>query len=403
MPVGDGQLTGKGPKLIREMNQRVLFEALLRQGPATRPELARASGLSQPTVIAALNELVEASLVVPVGSNARELGRPAKLYQVNAAAASVIAIDIGRVWVRVAVVDITGAQLYRHDVRNLARSATALVDLISSEVMQTRMRLQIDLERTHAVIGSPGVFSPKRGVVDYADQLPGWHRPRLMNMLVKELGIEVRIENDVNLAALAESIHGTAGRYESFAYFHIGTGAGLATVVNGRLHRGFHGAAGEVAYLLTSAGSDGQERVLEDVVSARALTASAKALGLAETTPEAVLRRVAAGEPVARRVMERFVEGISSAVIAITAVLDPECIILGGGIGIQLQGHLAEIDEAVARRSPFRVRLDIATLHADATLRGATDLGLEIARNAIFRLGMQREPLDRPGALMNTP
>lgn len=105
----------------------------------------------------------------------------------------------------------------------------------------------------------------------------------------------------------------------------------------------------------------------------------------------------------ARRVMERFVEGISSAVIAITAVLDPECIILGGGIGIQLQGHLAEIDEAVARRSPFRVRLDIATLHADATLRGATDLGLEIARNAIFRLGMQREPLDRPGALMNTP
>ncbi|RRD45880.1 ROK family transcriptional regulator [Tessaracoccus sp. OH4464_COT-324] len=390
MPTTDGQPTGKGPKLIREMNQRVLFDSLLRQGPTTRPELARASGLSQPTVIAALNELVEARLVVPVGNDARELGRPAKLYQANAAAASVIAIDIGRVWVRVAVVDIAGGELYRHDVRNVARSATSLVELISAEVSQAKAKSQVEPGRMHAVIGSPGVFAPKRGVVDYADQLPGWHRPRLVSLLVEELGMQVQIENDVNLAALAESIHGRASRYESFAYFHIGTGAGLATVINGRLHRGFHGAAGELAYLLTTTGADGGVRVLEDIVSARALTSSAREVGLEDPAPEAVLRSAAAGDPKARRVMDRFIEGISAAVIAINAVLDPECIILGGGIGTCLQDYVAEIGDAVARRSPFHVDLAIADLHADATLRGAIDLGLRVARDSAFELGLQQ-------------
>ena len=388
MSTASDRLMGKGPKLIREMNQRVLFDSLLSQGPSTRPGLARASGLSQPTVIAALNELVDARLVVPLGNDARDMGRPAKLYRVNAAAASVIAVDIGRVWVRVAV-DIAGDELYRHDVRNVARSATALVELISAEVSQAKAKLRLDPGRTYAVIGSPGVFAPKRGVVDYADQLPGWHRPKLINMLKAELGAQLQIENDVNLAALAESIHGQAGRHESFAYFHIGTGAGLATILNGKLHRGFHGAAGELAYLLTATGVDGRVRALEDVVSARALTASARELGLVNPTPEAVLQLAASGDPAARQVMDRFVEGISAAVIAINAVLDPECVILGGGIGIRLQDHVAEISDAVTRRSPFHVDLDVAKLHTDATLRGAVDMGLETARNAMFRLGVR--------------
>ena len=389
MSTASDRLMGKGPKLIREMNQRVLFDSLLSQGPSTRPGLARASGLSQPTVIAALNELVDARLVVPLGNDARDMGRPAKLYRVNAAAASVIAVDIGRVWVRVAVVDIAGDELYRHDVRNVARSATALVELISAEVSQAKAKLRLDPGRTYAVIGFPGVFAPKRGVVDYADQLPGWHRPKLINMLKAELGAQLQIENDVNLAALAESIHGQAGRHESFAYFHIGTGAGLATILNGKLHRGFHGAAGELAYLLTATGVDGRVRALEDVVSARALTASARELGLVNPTPEAVLQLAASGDPAARQVIDRFVEGISAAVIAINAVLDPECVILGGGIGIRLQDHVAEISDAVTRRSPFHVDLDVAKLHTDATLRGAVDMGLETARNAMFRLGVR--------------
>ena len=107
------------------------------------------------------------------------------------------------------------------------------------------------------------------------------------------------------------------------------------------------------------------------------------------TTPEAVLQLAASGDPAARRVMDRFVEGISAAVIAINAVLDPECVVLGGGIGIRLQDYVAEIGDAVTRRSPFRVDLDVATLRTDATLRGAVDMGLETARNAMFRLGVQ--------------
>src|SRR5947209_3766961 len=86
------------PSLLREMNQRLLWDRLFSAGPATRPQLARDCGLSQPTVIAALDGLERAGLVTAGDSNGAHLGRPAKVYAANPRAGVVAGIDIGRGW-----------------------------------------------------------------------------------------------------------------------------------------------------------------------------------------------------------------------------------------------------------------------------------------------------------------
>src|SRR5947209_6378800 len=124
------------PSLLREMNQRLLLDRLFTEGPATRPQLARDAGLSQPTVIAALDGLERAGLVLARDGEAAQLGRPAKLYAANPAAGAVAGIDIGRGWLHLQVADLLGTTLAQVGVRNTATGAAALVDLTARSLEQ---------------------------------------------------------------------------------------------------------------------------------------------------------------------------------------------------------------------------------------------------------------------------
>ena len=102
---------------------------------------------------------------------------------------------------------------------------------------------------TVATVGSPGVFHPEIGQVALAHSLPGWGRQGLVEAVRRELGTNVLLENDVNLAALGEQWHGLGKGVDDYVYLHLGTGVGLGIVIGGELHRGHSGAAGEVGYL----------------------------------------------------------------------------------------------------------------------------------------------------------
>lgn len=373
-----------GPKLIRIMNQRTLLGILFDRGVATRPELSADSGLSQPTVIAALEELITAGLVRQLGHDERALGRPARLYEANASAGTVTAIDIGRVWLRAAVVDLRGHELSRADIRNHARSTTELIELISDTVAVARRGANLTEPSTFTIIGSPGVFVAQRGMVDYADQLPGWHHPKLIEMLEDALGKDIVIENDVNLAACGEANEGVGRGLGSFAYLHIGTGVGLATVIDGKVHRGASGAAGELAYTLAQDPQSKDMVPLEDIVSARALEFAAKNAGLDSADPAEILalpkRRLLSHQ----QVIEDFCDRVAAVIVTITAVFDPERIVLGGGIGRGLGPELPNIAQRVTQQSPFQPNLVTGSLGSEAVLRGAVHFGLSQARNLLF-------------------
>ncbi|MFD9942576.1 ROK family protein [Nonomuraea sp. NPDC059023] len=235
------------PRLLRVMNERRLLDQLHREGPASRADLAKVTGLSKPTVSAALAGLEEDGLVHLVGEVSGRPGPVTSLYDVNAASAHVAGIDIGRDWIRVAVADLRGTFAGRTDGRNTARTSAELAELVARLARAAAHEAELDWSAiVCAVVGSPGVYDQNAGRLDLAPNLPG---PDLADRLRAALNVDLVIENDINLAAVGEHAYGEGRGKSNFALVSIGTGVGMGIVVNGELYVGARGAAGEVSYL----------------------------------------------------------------------------------------------------------------------------------------------------------
>ncbi|MCW2509510.1 MAG: hypothetical protein JWP68_2658 [Modestobacter sp.] len=379
------------PSLLREMNQRLLLDRLFDHGPATRPQLARFAGLSQPTVIAALEGLERAGLVIAGTAEVQQLGRPAKSYGANAAAGTVAGIDIGRGWLHLRVADLLGNVLSQLDVRNTATGADELVDLTAHSLEQATASAGLTLAAvTHTAIGSPGVLDPRRGGVRYAANLPGWHQEGLAQALVERIGPSVSVDNDANLAALAELNHGAARGLTDFAYLTVGTGVGVGLVLDGRVYRGVTGAAGEVGYLPIGDDAAGRSPhtdrgMFEEVVAADAVVRYAREAGLSgPLTAEEVFQLAGTGRAEALTAVARQARQLGLAVASIAAFLDPEAIVLGGRIGQNLDLLEPGITAALREVTPMRPTLVAGELGEEAVVRGAVVRGTALAREAVF-------------------
>ena len=197
------------PSLLRAINARAILERIQRTGPVSRAQVARDSGLSKPTVSLGLSALLDAGLVREVGRSSGRPGPSAVLYELNPAAGWVMGIDVGRRRVRAALADITGAVVARRDERAQASSARALIGQIGAIAHGLAAQAGIGWDQVHHVtVGSPGVFEPTRGAVTLAPNLPGWGRQGLVAALRDELGDQIGVENDVNLAAEGERWRG---------------------------------------------------------------------------------------------------------------------------------------------------------------------------------------------------
>jgi predicted NBD/HSP70 family sugar kinase len=379
------------PSLLRAINERTVLECVRRVGPISRAQLARETALSKPTVSQALAGLQHAGLVREAGRSKGGKGPTAILYQLNPRAGWVVGIDIGRRFVRAAIADVTGEFVARRDERARVRSAATLI----AQVGEIAHGLAADAgirwrQVTAAAVGSPGVFHPGQREVSLAHSLPGWGRDGIVELVRRELGTKTVFENDVNLAALGEATHGLGRGVDHLAYLHLGTGVGLGIVVHGELYRGAGGGAGEVAYLPLAGtdveGPDSRRRGPLDVwASADGVVRTARDEGITGSlTAAKVFAAAAAGDERAGRVVAEEAERIALAVAAVSAVLDPELVILGGGIGMNAELLLDHVRGRAAELSPFRPRIEVSALREEATLYGSVALALTAAHELLF-------------------
>ena len=384
------------PSVMRTMNQRVLLGRLYSDGAATRPQLAKAAGLSLPTVSAALGELETAGLIRSGSRADASPGRPAALFEVDPSAGAVAAVDLGREWIRVAVTDILGNRLVRTDTRNTARGAAKLVSRVGAAVRDALDEAGLKpADLTHTVIGSPGVLRAGHGQVAFAANLPGWQRPGLVESLKAELGESLTIDNDANLAALGEHAEGAGVGVSQLVYLHIGTGVGLGIVVDGELYRGATGAAGEVAYLplgpaAPQSSTPSRRGMLEEALAADAVVRYAQQAGMrGNPSAAAVFTAARSGDEPAVEAVRQEARRLAYLVVAIGAFLDPELIVVGGGVGQNLDLLEQPLREELRHLSPIAPRLATAALGAEAVLQGAVSRGVAIARESVFsaRLG----------------
>jgi predicted NBD/HSP70 family sugar kinase len=387
---------------LRSNNERLLLDQLRTAGPTSRAQLARDTGLSKPTVSHALAALEEHGLVRAAGKVAAERGRTALLYEPDPTAGYVLGIDIGRARLRAAVADLSGKILARTDVPNRERTATTVADAAAQAAEQALDVAGIPATQViHAAVGTPGVFDPEDGRVRYAVNLPGWGRAGLFTRIRERLGEpELSVHNDANLAALGEYDLGAGRGSRLFVYVLIGTGLGVGIVSQGELFAGAHGAAGEVGFLPASftapdldsdpepdpdPGHVRRRGELEEAVSADAIVRAARDRGLhGRLTAKRVFEEARAGHPAAIGAVRQEGERIAHVVAAISAVLDPDVVVLGGGVGNGADLMLDPVREALHKTTPLQPRLLASELGDDAVLLGALTTALRVARPQVF-------------------
>jgi predicted NBD/HSP70 family sugar kinase len=371
-----------------------VLEAIRLKGPVSRAQIARDSGLSKPTVSQALQALERARLVRPAGRSSGGKGPTAVLYEMNPRAGWVVGLDVGRSFVRAAIADLTGAIVARRDERAQVRSAGALIAQIGEIAHGLAAEAGLAWRHvTFAVVGGPGVFEPSRGQVALAYNLPGWGRQGLAEAVQRELGTNVAFENDVNLATVGERVKGLGRDVADFVYLHVGTGVGMGLVLRGELYRGSTGSAGEIAYLplATADPHDPANRrcgALESSIGAAAIVATAQRSGMRPPlTPKTVFAAARRGDERAGRVVSSVAQGIALAIAAVVPVVDPELVVLGGGIGRNGDLLLEPIGRELQAISPFFPRIEVSSLGDEATVDGAVAMALASAQDQLFSRG----------------
>jgi len=388
------------PRLLRAINERTVLELLRATGAMSRTEIARRSGLSKPTVSLALERLVAAGLARQTGRSRGGKGPSAKLYELNPGSGWVVGIDVGRRWVRAAVADITGGIVVRRDERARAASSRALVAQIGEIAHAVAADAGIAWSAvTAATVGSPGVLVPSSGSLHRAYNLPGWSSPGVADAIRERLGTVVRFENDVNLAALGERSSGLGRDVDDFVLLWVGTGVGLGIVIDGHVYRGAAGAAGEIAYLPLGDG-DPRDRAnrrrgqLEEAASASGIVAHAKRLGVRPpVSAKGVFAAARRGDQSAGEVVAAEVRRLALVIAVVAPVLDPQLVILGGGVAHRNGDLLLEpVDRELRALGPFRPRLAVSVLGEEAVLAGAVATALATAQDRLFN---RHEDLDR--------
>jgi predicted NBD/HSP70 family sugar kinase len=393
-----GGASAAGPRLIRAINEQVVLDHIRRSGPVSRTELARLSGLSKPTVFAALSTIERAGLVHATGQRTGVPGPAAILYDVRPEAGFILGLDVGHEFLRGAVADLAGTVRSRLSVRTKAMGAMARVQGLADLATKLLGEAGISASQlAQTVLGSPGVYDPKREALTLTGRISGWDSPAVLAALRDEFGAELMIENDVDAAALAEREHGHGRDVESFAFVSVGTGIGMGLVIDGKLRHGFHGVAGEIAYLPFTEGSGSDDRdarkrgSFDASATAAAVVRAARRAGVrGASSAEKVFAAAARGDSVAAEIVAEQALLVAKAVCTVITVVDPEVIVLGGGIG-QAPGFLDAVVDRLRRLAPVMPEVKMSVLGADTVVAGCIAAGLDRAwQHLVAQLPLQK-------------
>jgi predicted NBD/HSP70 family sugar kinase len=375
------------PPLLKDLNERTVLDTIRSGAPISRAEISRRAGISKPTVSLALQSLLEAGLVRETDPDP---GRPtygATFFEVVPEAGLVLGLDLGARFLRGAICDLRGEIRARQDVELDGADAEAAIEAIAA----LRVSLadasglpagQID----GVVVGVPGVVDAETGRLTLATNVPGLEGRDWAGDLRSRLELPVTVENDINLAAVGERWRGMARGVEDFVFLSVGTGLGAGLVLQGELHRGRNGAAGEVD--LVAAGRDDEIDPCASAVSALAARLASENGGQTALAPPFDVRSIFAsardGDAVARAVVEEESRRIALHIAPIAAVTDIALVVLGGGIGVNADLLLDPIRALLTRWLPYPPRVEVSSLGDAAVLTGTLAVGLRSAVDNVF-------------------
>lgn len=344
------------PAWLRTRNDREALALLLEHGELTRLQLGELTGLSKPTASQMVHRLAAAGVIKETGEVSAGRGPNAVSYGVQLDVALGVAVDIEERLLTATVVDVSGAEREVVELelpaRGARRSATGDV---RAAIDAACAAAGADVDSVTAVcIGVQGAVDPRTDALRFTDTLPGWQRRNVRAGLEHELGLSVTIENDVNLAAVAERTRGAAAGAGGFGLLWLGKGLGFALDLAGVVQPGTSGGAGEIGYLPVpreAASLDPAARDLQDLIGGGPLVRLARRFGAAGRGYSATIDRLTTSTEARAEVVAELAPRVALGIIPVLALLDPEQIVLGGPTGAMGGAELATAVAAHVRRT----------------------------------------------------
>jgi glucokinase len=368
-------------------NKKAILEMLNDKGPLSRTELACQSGLSKATVSSLVNELIKVNLVLETGAiQSSGVGRNAIELTFNASYGYVIAVDVGRFWIRFAISDLNGDVLELHyRESSISKTLDDVIELIFEGINQLVSKLGVQLMQILSLcVSAPGVIDSE-GIIKNALAIPQLNGVNLKKCLSKILpSTSILIENDIRVAAVAENWKGVGKRYKTFVLLGIGSGLGCGFIINGQLFSGAYGAAGEIGFLKTSITED--TPIEYDLSSSGIVQAANHLIAGGETyfsNVKSVFLHVAEDIHQNQIFIDWLVKRVVYLIEIINYMINPEAIVLGGGIGRHLSFLLPILRENISKFID-RPQLEISGFDENVQIIGATNIAINRVREDLL-------------------
>ena len=345
-----------------------VFGALCNGGPATRVGLAESLGASASTITAAVQELRSQGFVDETGTAASTGGRRATIIELARSLGCVLAVDVGAINVRIAAANVAGRIFEQRtfptsstpDAKRFRHVLVAALDELSRDAHGPVLAITLAV---------PAIVEPATRQVSLAT-VAGWPKGDPARWLAR-FGAPVLVENEANLGAVGECMHGSARGAGDVLFVAIGAGVGAGIVIDGRLYRGATGAAGEVGFLRRSGSAPPHQLELEAAGPAIVRRYHDAGGGDAQTA-EIVFERAGLGDAPARAAVAAAIDELAVGIANAFIVLNPEVVVLGGGLGSAGSALFGPLRERIRPLVPAMPALVPAELGADSALVGAT-------------------------------
>jgi len=407
------------PELIREVNVRRLLRLLQLHGPCSQADLARISRLSPPTVSFAVADLLKKDLVAREGpGHSGGGGRPPRMLRFNTEFGYVAGAEVTPSEVRLALADLGGTVLGRWTGPMASRKTPkGAASLMESGIRQLMAHHGVPRQKLLSLAaGIHGIVDARTGTTDSLPHFSSaWRHAPLRGLLEASVKVSTVVENEVNLAAIAESWIGRAREVRNFVFITVGDGVGAGIFINGKLYRGSAYASGEIGFFYVPGSRETplqkhQLGPLEEIASTAGIERSwremlgesngSRSTGTRNATAGEILKLARKGNREAKRLVQQSANAFACAVANVCAVLDCPLVVVGGFIGSD-RLFFDQLHRRLERNDYPRPQLVLSTLGEEASLLGAVWLALSTAERIVLSssLGSSPSPTDSSNVL----
>ncbi|GAA4940943.1 putative NBD/HSP70 family sugar kinase [Nonomuraea thailandensis] len=366
-------------------NRAVVLEAIQASDGISRVRIAAMTGLTAQTVSVIVRKLLKEGLVVEDGSAPSSGGKPPTILRASAGAGYAVGVHFDQQELSGVLTDLAGRLVARlhQPVRPGARPETVIRQLARAVRRILREAGVPDTKVLGVGLACPRPLDAD-GVMVSPPRLPGWGRVPIKELLQEHSRFPVTVDNEATAAAIGERWAGIARSTPSFAYLYLGTGISGGLFLDDQVYRGRSLNAAEFGHITVEPGGPecycGNRGCVETVCCPSAIEAAMRAAGAdGRSDHAAICAAAAAGEPLARRVIERAAERLADAAVSLVNMLDIDLLVLGGPALREVGGiYRQAIERAVSGRSLARrlhaVRVETSPIAADAAAIGAASL-----------------------------